>query len=209
MTDSAHWMTKRSSICPSIDDQYSTYGKITLRHFATMTSGYDGGGDQSKTPFTPTKPLFKPGEKVSLLGPGHEPVRQRAYPNRRTILKRTFPRTDRRAGRHAQWCMELGRLGTGRWTFGLRWGGQQEQGESISRPASWHVLAFFSLTRETGNGEQLISREWVTQATSVQVEREGIRLQLVVQLAGCPRGYLSPPPGSITTSVSLSRAGIW
>ena len=53
---------------PSIDDQYSTYGKITLRHFATMTSGYDGGGDQSKTPFTPTKPLFKPGEKVSATG---------------------------------------------------------------------------------------------------------------------------------------------
>src|SRR5205807_4710072 len=35
---------------------------VTLRHFASMTSGYDAiGGDQSATPFVPGKPLFPPG----------------------------------------------------------------------------------------------------------------------------------------------------
>jgi hypothetical protein len=48
---------------PSIDDNHSTYASIKLRHFATMTSGYDGGGDQSSTPFNPTSPLFSPGTK--------------------------------------------------------------------------------------------------------------------------------------------------
>lgn len=43
---------------PCLSPDYST---ATLRHFATMTSGYDGGGDQSPTPFEPTRPLSAPG----------------------------------------------------------------------------------------------------------------------------------------------------
>jgi CubicO group peptidase (beta-lactamase class C family) len=37
------------------------YPAVSLGHFTTMTSGYDGGGDQSEKPFTPTQPLFAPG----------------------------------------------------------------------------------------------------------------------------------------------------
>ncbi len=53
-------------------DLAALYPKVALRHFATMTSGYDGDGgtygkndplDGSKTPFTPTTPLFEPGTK--------------------------------------------------------------------------------------------------------------------------------------------------
>jgi len=43
---------------PSLEEEYSD---VTLRHFATMTSGYDGGGDQSRNPFAPTRPLSPPG----------------------------------------------------------------------------------------------------------------------------------------------------
>lgn len=52
------------------------YPDVTLRHFATMTSGYDAKGgtygdvdpdDGSKPPFDPTIPAFKPGELFSYF----------------------------------------------------------------------------------------------------------------------------------------------
>jgi len=43
----------------SLTSQYAT---VELRHFATMTSGYDAvGGAQTSTPFDPTTPRFVPG----------------------------------------------------------------------------------------------------------------------------------------------------
>lgn len=50
------------------------YPKVTLRHFATMTSGYRAAGDEPKgsythgpsdTPFVPGEPLFAPGERYA------------------------------------------------------------------------------------------------------------------------------------------------
>ena len=50
------------------------YPTLTLRHFATMTSGYRAAGDEpqggylhgpSRTPFTPGEPLFPPGERYA------------------------------------------------------------------------------------------------------------------------------------------------
>ncbi|OVE77216.1 hypothetical protein BVX98_03285, partial [bacterium F11] len=42
----------------------STYPNVSLRHFATMTSGYNAnGGDQTSTPFEPSNSLFSPGTK--------------------------------------------------------------------------------------------------------------------------------------------------
>ncbi len=52
------------------------YPNVTLRHFATMTSGYDGEGggygendplDGSNTPLIPTTPLFEPGTKFGYF----------------------------------------------------------------------------------------------------------------------------------------------
>ena len=64
--------TKAASIVPELKAHYPD---VTLRHFTTMTSGYRAVGDDkppsgylhgpSATPFVPTEPLFKPGEKYA------------------------------------------------------------------------------------------------------------------------------------------------
>jgi CubicO group peptidase (beta-lactamase class C family) len=65
--------TKALKFLPRIAERYPDYAKITLRHFATMTSGYDGVGggyadknmDGSSTWFDPAPPLFAPGSAFS------------------------------------------------------------------------------------------------------------------------------------------------
>jgi len=65
--------TKAASFLPRIGNRYPAYTNITLRHFATMTSGYDGVGgsyaeknmDGSATWFDPAPPLFAPGSAFS------------------------------------------------------------------------------------------------------------------------------------------------
>ena len=56
---------------PVLQDQYAT---VTLRHFATMTSGYNAPGnsrwnepseDWSPTPYVPAPPLFAPGRRFA------------------------------------------------------------------------------------------------------------------------------------------------
>ena len=59
----------------TIDTQLETlYPEVTLRHFATMTSGYSAPGrsrwgepseDWSRTPFVPGPPLFAPGTRFA------------------------------------------------------------------------------------------------------------------------------------------------
>lgn len=48
---------------PALDDRYSLYGQITLRHLATMTSGYQAAGRGYDDPRwnEPVAPLAKPG----------------------------------------------------------------------------------------------------------------------------------------------------
>ena len=57
-----------------VRDLRKEYRRVELRHFTTMTSGYRAVGDvtresythgPSKTPFEPSEPLFKPGEKYA------------------------------------------------------------------------------------------------------------------------------------------------
>jgi len=50
---------------PTLDDKYPEYAKITLRHLATMTSGYDaiGIGYDDNRWNIPTTPLAEPGAK--------------------------------------------------------------------------------------------------------------------------------------------------
>jgi CubicO group peptidase (beta-lactamase class C family) len=64
--------TRAAEIVPALADSYSD---VTLRHFASMTSGYRAVGDEprggythgpSQTPFTPSPaPLFAPGAKYA------------------------------------------------------------------------------------------------------------------------------------------------
>ena len=68
--------TKAVTVVPKIAGQHPAYADITLRHFVTMTSGYDGVGgsyadkkmDGSLTWFDPAPPLFPPGSAFSYLG---------------------------------------------------------------------------------------------------------------------------------------------
>jgi len=65
--------TKAATVVPKVAAQHPAYADITLRHFATMTSGYDGVGggyadknmDGSPTWFDPAPPLFPPGSAFS------------------------------------------------------------------------------------------------------------------------------------------------
>lgn len=65
--------TRAMKLLPRISERYPAYAEITLRHFATMTSGYDGIGggyadknmDGSPTWFDPAAPLFAPGSAFS------------------------------------------------------------------------------------------------------------------------------------------------
>lgn len=65
--------TRAANFLPKIADRYPAYADITLRHFATMTSGYDGVGggyadknmDGSSTWSDPAPPLFAPGSAFS------------------------------------------------------------------------------------------------------------------------------------------------
>jgi CubicO group peptidase (beta-lactamase class C family) len=51
--------TKAKDHVSSLQMQYS---EVSLRHFATMTSGYDAvGGAQTNTPFQPESPLYSAG----------------------------------------------------------------------------------------------------------------------------------------------------
>ncbi|MCK4628840.1 MAG: serine hydrolase, partial [Sedimentisphaerales bacterium] len=64
---------------PRLDCKYPEYGRITIRHFANFTSGYDavnpknkGYGikdpdDGSNTPLDPTTPVFEPGTMYSYF----------------------------------------------------------------------------------------------------------------------------------------------
>jgi len=146
------------------------YPDATLRHFATLTSGYDAvGGDQSSTPFNPTTPLFPPGTKFqywdSAINQFANVLTQIANEPIENLFKRKI----------------ADKIGMTRWSWG-NWGaidgilvnggaGNRRKGISIST----RELARFGhlfLNRGNWNGIQLIRTSWVNQATSKQVQSE-------------------------------------
>ena len=145
------------------------YGDVTLRHFATLTSGYDAvGGDQSSTPFNPTTPLFPTGTKFqywdSAMNQFANVLTQIALEPIEPLFKRAI-------------ADPIG-MNSSRWSWG-NWstingilvnGGAGNKATGISISAS--ELARFGhlfLNRGNWNGSKLISTTWVDQATSVQV----------------------------------------
>ena len=148
------------------------YPEVKLRHFATMTSGYDGEGgtyaldmlDGSRTPFIPTKPLFLPGTEFrywddAMREFGHVLTRIAGEPlesffRRRVAEPIGIPASDwgwrRRDTVRGVEIMDSA-------------GGVDTTARQLAR------FGHLFLNRGKWAGKQLVSAEWVAQAGSVQV----------------------------------------
>lgn len=158
---------------PRLRGGYPEYEKITLRQFATMTSGYDGEGgtywfddpeDGSKTPFNPAKPVFAPGTKFSywddavcmsglvLTKIAKEPLYQ--------LFKENI--ADPIGMNPDSWNWE---------DFGKIDGilVNRADGEMNMTPRELARLGLLFLNKGNWAGKQLISRKWVEESTKVQV----------------------------------------
>ena len=148
------------------------YPDVTLRHFATMTSGYSAAGDSrwnetsedwGWTPYAPIEPYFAPGkayaywdEAMMMFG---RVLTKIAGEDLHTYLDRKV----------------FSRIGIGEWDWWhdteltdgtpLRNGctGIEINAEQLAR------IGLLFLNDGTWNGEQILPRGWVDQATSVQV----------------------------------------
>lgn len=171
----AQLSTFAKTILPEME---KTYPRIQLSHFATMTSGYRAVGDTatsgythgaSRTPFRPdTISLFDPGEKYAywdaamnqfayiLTAIAQEPLDQ--------LFKRRI--ADPIGMNIDAWYW--GNFGEVNGTLVVGGAGNRSRGVFISA----NELARFGLlllNMGNWNGNQLVSKEWVRQATKVQV----------------------------------------
>jgi CubicO group peptidase (beta-lactamase class C family) len=147
------------------------YPEVTLRHFATMTSGYDSAGGSyefdeqdrgdSWNPGPPAAPIFLPGTKFRYWDD--------AMSQFGSVLTRAAgqPLDELFKARVAD------PIGMTRWRWSMH---DTPTGRVLSWPGgiwtSSRELARFGhlfLNRGNWNGRQLIAAAWVDQATSVQV----------------------------------------
>ena len=177
-TSTALGLMMEDSLC-QLDDKAATYEPslaekypdISLRHFATMTSGYNAVGnsrwgeeseDWSLTPYQPTDPLFAPGTAYAYWD-------EAMMMNGRTLTRIL------QSDLHAYLTKRLTEpIGMGEWTWG-------EEGELDGIPirngcTNVHVSArqlarvgHLFLNKGNWNGEQVINEAWVTQARQPQV----------------------------------------
>jgi CubicO group peptidase (beta-lactamase class C family) len=148
-----------------------SYAAVTLEHFATMTSGYDGGGDQSDTPFTPTAPLFPPGTEFQYWDSamnqfGNVLTRIQDGPIEQLFKQRIADPID---------------MVEGDWDWG-DWGtvdGLEVNGGAGNKSRGIHIsarqLARFGhlmLARGTWDGSPLLSSSWVDTATVARVQSD-------------------------------------
>jgi CubicO group peptidase (beta-lactamase class C family) len=156
---------------PSLRDHYRT---VTLRHFATMTSGYRASGDddfshgQSATPFYPDSPLFTPpGSAFAYWDSAANEYAHVLTQIAREPLEQLFER------RIAS-LISMNRSGWYWENYGyidgiLVNGGA---GNDAMLNISAKELARFGhliLNRGKWNGRQVLSESWVEQSTALQV----------------------------------------
>lgn len=145
-----------------------SYADVNLRHFATMTSGYDAGGAQSDTPFSPTAPLFAPGMRFAYWDSA---MNQCAHILTRIAGEPLIDLFRRRITGPLGIPRE--RLHWGDWgaVGGLTInGGAGNKGRGISICAEDMArIGLLFLSRGRWGGRQLLSAEFVDQATRPQV----------------------------------------
>ena len=157
-----------------LECEYPEYAKITLRHFANMTSGYNGEGegykddpdDGSETPFIPATPAFPPGAKYSycddamcMFGLVLTKIANDSLYNifRQRIADPIGMNPDK--WRWEDWG-EIDDL-----TVNRSEGGIHITARELARFG--HLI----LNRGNWAGTQLVSRNWIEEATKVQVPR--------------------------------------
>ena len=160
--------TKASKYEPLLKDLYP---EVTFRHFATMTSGYNAKGrsrweneneDWSWTPYEPDSPYFAPGtafaywdEAQMMFGRVLTQVLQRPMID---FLKERV--TNEIGMDNWKWLPEKDISG-----ININTGGSKVQ-INAKQFARWGYLF---LNDGNWDGKQLISKNWVRMATSVQV----------------------------------------
>lgn len=160
--------TPQTSAQDYLSAMQADYADVTLAHFATMTSGYDGGGDQSDAPFTPTAPLFAPGAEFQYWDSA---MNQFANALTRIVggdLESLF---------ESRIAEPIG-MASSDWDWG-DWGsvdGMLVNGGAGNKSRGIHITArqlarfgLLMLHRGRWGSTQLLSADWVDEATAVQV----------------------------------------
>ena len=160
--------TLASDLEPSLTEHYPG---VTLRHFATMTSGYDSAGGSyefdaqgrgdSWNPGPPAAPLFTPGSKFRYWDDAMSQFGNVLTKAARTPLDQLLKTRIAEPIGMTRWRWTENDTPTGRvlsWTGGI-WTSSRE----LAR------FGHLFLNRGNWNGRQLIDASWVQQATSVQV----------------------------------------
>ena len=150
------------------------YPDITFRHFTTMTSGYSAKGrsrwnvenaDWSWTVYEPEEPLFEAGKEYAY------------WDEAQTMFGRVLTQIIQKPMRDFLKERVTDKIGMGEWI----WHPEKDlKGIPINNGCTNVIVNAKQLARwgwlflNEGNwdGEQLISKEWVKQATSVQVPVE-------------------------------------
>ena len=160
--------TSAAKLEPALAEHYSG---VTLRHFATMTSGYDsvggsyefdaqGRGD-SWNPGPPAPPIFPPGTKFrywddAMSQFGNVLTKAAGQPLDQVFKSRVADPIGMTRWRWTQHDTPTGRI--------LSWpGGLWMSSRDLAR------FGHLFLNRGNWNGRQLVPASWVDQATSVQV----------------------------------------
>ena len=157
---------------PRLRGNYPEYEKIRFRHFATMTSGYDGKGgtypgdadDGSKTPFIVSKPVFPPGMKYSywddamcMFGLVITKIARKPLYN---LFKESI--ADPINMNPVAWYWEdFGEIDG--FLVNQAQGGINMTARELAR------LGLLFLNKGKWDGKQLVSTKWVEEATKVQV----------------------------------------
>ena len=153
---------------PALAEHYS---RVTLRHFATMTSGYDSAGGSyefdaqgrgdSWNPGPPAPPIFPAGSKFRYWDDAMSQFGSLLTKAAGQPLDRLFKARIADPIGMTQWRWTENDTPTGRV---LSWqGGIWTSSRELAR------FGHLFLNRGNWNGRQLIDASWVDQATSVQV----------------------------------------
>jgi len=166
----------------------SKYPNVTFRHFATMTSGYDAQGgsygpgsqDGSSTPFKVANPLFSPGTHTSYWDDAMNMFGQSLSKVAGKNFALVFD---------AEIAKKIG-IKKYKWPVafsGVSSGSGNKAGLEISADEMARLGHLF-LSEGNWNGVQVLSREWVRDASQIQVSAS-VPSHKTTQNTGLPGKY--------------------
>lgn len=161
-----------------VSEMSRNYAKVTLRQFATMTSGYRADGDEprggythgpSRTPFAPhAHPLFSPGSKYaywdSAMNQFANVLTRIAGEPMEALFKRRIAEPIGMNDERWDWG-DFGEVNGSVVNGGAGNNGNHVQISARELARFGHLI----LNRGNWNGRQLLSAKWIDQATRVQV----------------------------------------